>query len=112
MYRNKSNANEDYGSKYEGYVVDLIEKIAQELNFTYEFHLTEFGGNGNYDPNSQTWNGIMGDVLSGVSPFQIIFWNLHYILSLINVSCNVVWFAIMKKLSILLAHPTVYTALD
>ncbi|KAB0792649.1 hypothetical protein PPYR_14608 [Photinus pyralis] len=71
MYRNRSNLNEDVGSKYEGYVADLIEKIAEELKFTYEFYLTPDTANGNYDENSQTWNGIMGDVISGVAQLGV-----------------------------------------
>ncbi|KAF5282430.1 hypothetical protein FQA39_LY17545 [Lamprigera yunnana] len=71
MYRNRSNLNEDVGSKYEGYVADLIEKVAQELKFTYEFYITPEGVNGNYDENSQTWSGIMGDVISGVAQLGI-----------------------------------------
>lgn len=71
MHRKKSKFNDAYKNQYEGYVVDLIDKIANELNFTYKFHLTEYGGNGNYDPVSKKWNGIMGDILSGVrSNFQ------------------------------------------
>lgn len=64
MIRNKSHSNEESRSKYEGYAVDLIERISEELNFTYEFIVTE--ANSNYDENSQTWSGVMGDVVSGV----------------------------------------------
>lgn len=65
MNRNKSHSSDDTSSKYEGYVVDLIERISEELNFTYEFIISD--ANGNYDENSQTWNGVIGDVVSGVS---------------------------------------------
>ncbi|KAF2904859.1 hypothetical protein ILUMI_01330 [Ignelater luminosus] len=69
MYRNKSHSSEDTRSKYEGYVVDLIERISEELNFTYEFIISD--ANGNYDENSQTWNGVIGDVVSGTAQLGI-----------------------------------------
>lgn len=74
MLRNRSHSSEDTSSKYEGYAVDLIEKISEELNFTYDFYLND--GNGNYDENSQTWTGVIGDVVSGV-----LFYNVIYILN-------------------------------
>ncbi|KAF2904858.1 hypothetical protein ILUMI_01329 [Ignelater luminosus] len=69
MLRNKSHSSEDTSSKYEGYAVDLIEKISQELNFTYDFYLND--ANGNYDENSQTWTGVVGDVVSGTAQLGI-----------------------------------------
>ncbi|KAF2904860.1 hypothetical protein ILUMI_01331 [Ignelater luminosus] len=69
MVRNKSHSSEDGSSKYEGYAVDLIERISEELNFTYEFIVTE--ANSNFDENSQTWSGVMGDVVSGTAHLGI-----------------------------------------
>lgn len=47
--------------KYEGYVADLIEKIALEINITYEFRLRS-DGNGKRDKKTNQWNGIIGEV--------------------------------------------------
>lgn len=47
--------------KYVGYVVDLIQAIAAEINITYEFRLTN-DGNGKFDKKTRKWNGIIGEV--------------------------------------------------
>lgn len=47
--------------KYVGYVVDLIQAIAAEINITYEFRLTN-DGNGKLDKKTRKWNGIIGEV--------------------------------------------------
>lgn len=56
--------------KYEGYVVDLIQKIAAEINITYEFSLTS-EGNGKRDKKTNEWNGIIGEVQELVMPFAL-----------------------------------------
>ncbi|XP_025421256.1 glutamate receptor ionotropic, kainate 2-like isoform X2 [Sipha flava] len=47
--------------KYEGYVVDLIAMIAEEMNITYEINLRS-DGNGKRDKKTNKWNGIIGEV--------------------------------------------------
>ncbi|VVC31583.1 Ionotropic glutamate receptor, L-glutamate and glycine-binding domain,Receptor, ligand binding [Cinara cedri] len=47
--------------KYEGYVADLIQLIAKEMNITYEFNLIS-DGNGKRDKKTNKWNGIIGEV--------------------------------------------------
>jgi len=54
--------------KYEGYVVDLIKKIATEINITYEFRLRS-DGNGKRDKKTNKWNGIIGEVQEMVTVF-------------------------------------------
>lgn len=56
--------------KYEGYVVDLIQKIAAEINITYEFILTS-EGNGKRDKKTNEWNGIIGEVQELVMIFAL-----------------------------------------
>jgi len=71
--------------KYEGYVVDLIQMIAKEINITYEFRLRS-DGNGKRDKKTNKWNGIIGEVQEMVthffnSMFYIIsFYSLYYII--------------------------------
>jgi len=55
--------------KYIGYVVDLIELIAKEINITYEFSLRN-DGNGKRDKKTNKWNGIIGEVQEMVLPFD------------------------------------------
>ncbi|XP_050526853.1 glutamate receptor ionotropic, kainate 2-like isoform X2 [Daktulosphaira vitifoliae] len=47
--------------KYEGYVVDLIQQIAEEINITYEFQVKNHG-NGKRDPKTGKFDGIIGEV--------------------------------------------------
>ncbi|XP_003248878.2 glutamate receptor 3-like, partial [Acyrthosiphon pisum] len=54
--------------KYEGYVVDLIQMIAKEINITYEFRLRS-DGNGKRDKKTNKWNGIIGEVQEMVKHF-------------------------------------------
>lgn len=54
--------------KYEGYVVDLIQMIAGEINITYEFRLRS-DGNGKRDKKTNKWNGIIGEVQEMVTDF-------------------------------------------
>lgn len=54
--------------KYEGYVVDLIQMIAKEINITYEFRLRS-DGNGKRDKKTNKWNGIIGEVQEMVTHF-------------------------------------------
>ncbi|KAF5306561.1 hypothetical protein FQR65_LT07288 [Abscondita terminalis] len=69
MESNAPHSADSLASRYEGYAVDLIELVARELNFTYVFTITE--SNGNYDPSSGLWNGVVGDVVNGVAQLGI-----------------------------------------
>lgn len=53
-------------ARYEGHSMDLIAGIAEILNFTFEFRLTEDGKNGNFDPKTNSWNGLIKDLLDRV----------------------------------------------
>lgn len=58
----RENHSKLYGNdKYEGYVVDLIQMIAAEINITYEFNVIS-DGNGKRDKKTNKWNGIIGEV--------------------------------------------------
>lgn len=60
-------------ARYEGYSMDLIDAIAKELNFTYKFVLAADGKYGNFDKDTQSWNGLVKDLLDRVSK------QLHYL---------------------------------
>jgi hypothetical protein len=55
--------------KYEGYVVDLIQMISEEINITYEFKLRN-DGNGKKDKKTGKWDGLIGEV-------QELVWGTH-----------------------------------
>lgn len=54
--------------RYEGFAVDLIYELSLLLEFSYTFVVE---ADGNYgvciDEVSNTWNGMIGKIMSGVS---------------------------------------------
>lgn len=48
-----------------GFAVDLIEEVAGMLDFKYEIYLVNDGKFGSRLPNGE-WNGMIGELLSGV----------------------------------------------
>lgn len=52
--------------KYYGFAVDLIDVISQVLGFTYEIIIVHDGKFGSKLTNGE-WDGIVGEILSGVS---------------------------------------------
>lgn len=59
-------------ARYKGFSKDLMNGIANILNFTYEFHLTSDGKYGNYDVSKKAWNGLIGDIWRKVGEFDFI----------------------------------------
>ena len=51
---------------YKGYVMDLINKLKEDLFFEVEFYLVEDGNYGGQDSNGK-WNGMVGDLVNDVS---------------------------------------------
>ena len=54
------------GSELEGYCIDLISKLSQELGFSYKVHLVKDSRYGSPDA-SGSWSGMIGEVMRGVS---------------------------------------------
>lgn len=54
-------------ARYKGYTKDLMDGIANLLNFTYELFLTPDEKYGNYDENKKAWNGLIGDIIRKVN---------------------------------------------
>ncbi|XP_075219248.1 glutamate receptor ionotropic, kainate 2-like isoform X3 [Lycorma delicatula] len=48
--------------RFEGYSLDLIEEIAQELGFTYIFSLVPDGQYGSLDKKTGQWNGLIREL--------------------------------------------------
>ena len=51
--------------RYEGFVLDMMDEISAMLKFTYELYEVPDGNFGSELPNGE-WNGMMGQVMSGV----------------------------------------------
>uniref|UniRef100_A0A0K0DSZ2 Ionotropic glutamate receptor C-terminal domain-containing protein n=1 Tax=Strongyloides stercoralis TaxID=6248 RepID=A0A0K0DSZ2_STRER len=54
----------------EGYCVDLLNLIQDDLKFNYTLYLVEDGLFGNVDENG-IWNGVVGDIVSGNADFSV-----------------------------------------
>ena len=57
-------------SCYDGFVVDMMAEIAKQPIFQpsidYELYIVPDGLFGSLDPLTMEWNGIMGEIISGV----------------------------------------------
>lgn len=53
--------------RFEGYAIELIENLAEDLGFNYTFLIQEDRAYGSLDPKTGQWNGMMKEILEGVS---------------------------------------------
>lgn len=62
----KKDANKLIGNeRFEGFCIDLLDRISKELSFTYEVNLVKDGLYGNVDENGR-WDGMIGEILRKV----------------------------------------------
>ncbi|KAM4771411.1 glutamate receptor ionotropic, kainate 2 [Rhinophrynus dorsalis] len=68
-----------YGkSRFEGYCIDLLEKLSRILGFDYEIRLVEDGKYGAKDDTTQQWNGMVRELMDhkadlAVAPLAITY---------------------------------------
>lgn len=53
--------------RFEGFVIDLIEELADMEGFNYTFEIREDKQNGAFDNATGKWTGMIGDIMEGVS---------------------------------------------
>ena len=58
--------------KYEGYCVDLASEIAKHVGIKYKLSIVPDGKYGARDPETKTWNGMVGELVYGVSSNCIV----------------------------------------
>lgn len=63
----KSGGNFSGNARYEGFCIDLLEKIAGMVGFTYRIELVPDGKYGAYDYETGEWNGIVRQLMDKVS---------------------------------------------
>ncbi|XP_041988810.1 ionotropic receptor 25a [Aricia agestis] len=61
---------EDGQPVYEGYCIDLIDKLAEELNIDYEIVTPKVGTFGRRLPNG-SWDGVVGDLMTGETDIAV-----------------------------------------
>lgn len=69
MKKNKTT-NEPIPGQYEGFCVDLIKDVAKKANFSYKIRVVKDGQFGGL-VNGSTWNGMIGELVRGVSAENI-----------------------------------------
>ncbi|KAI8508399.1 Glutamate receptor 2, partial [Branchiostoma belcheri] len=57
--------------QYEGYAVDMLEKIAAIVNFTYKIHIVADGKYGSENETTGKWNGMVGELIEGKADLAI-----------------------------------------
>lgn len=53
--------------RYEGFIKDLMDKIAGEKKFSYELRVDPKNHYGSYDQHTGKWDGIIGSIIEGVN---------------------------------------------
>ena len=62
----KDYVNRKGNDRYQGFAVDLIKEVATMLEFEYEIYIVPDGNFGSKQSNGE-WNGMIGELLAGVS---------------------------------------------
>lgn len=56
--------------KYEGYIVELAAEIAKHVGYQYKLKIVSDGKYGARDPETKMWNGMVGELVYGVSKYS------------------------------------------
>lgn len=67
---------------WEGYCIDMIQRLAEDLDFDYELVVPKKGTFGKRIAFNK-WDGLVGDLMTGVSSISSIFFNYMLIFTLI-----------------------------
>lgn len=59
--------------QYEGYCVDLASEIAKHIGIKYKISIVPDGKYGARDPETKIWNGMVGELVYGVSAKSNLF---------------------------------------
>ena len=54
------------GAPVKGFCIDMLEKMKEDLGFTYSLHLVYDGEFGSQDPETKKWNGMVAELLDRV----------------------------------------------
>lgn len=58
--------------KYEGYIVELAAEIAKHVGYQYKLKIVSDGKYGARDPETKMWNGMVGELVYGVSGLSYV----------------------------------------
>lgn len=74
MYK-KNHEMFEGNDKYEGYCVDLASEIAKHIGIKYKIAIVPDGKYGARDADTKIWNGMVGELVYGVS--KSIHWRTY-----------------------------------
>ncbi|KAI1700129.1 ligated ion channel l-glutamate- and glycine-binding site domain-containing protein [Ditylenchus destructor] len=74
----KNHFDLDTNSQFEGFCIDLLEELANDLGFTYTIHVVKDNKYGSDPYGNGTWDGMIGEILRAeadmiVAPFTANF---------------------------------------
>lgn len=72
MYK-KNYMHLEGNDRYEGYCVDLASEIAKHVGIKYKLSIVMDGKYGARDPETKAWNGMVGELVYGVSTGSLDF---------------------------------------
>lgn len=61
--------------RYEGYIVELAAEIAKHVGYQYKLKVVTDGKYGARDPETKMWNGMVGELVYGVSRNLFYYFN-------------------------------------
>ncbi|CAL1535039.1 unnamed protein product, partial [Lymnaea stagnalis] len=57
--------------RFEGFSMDLANELAREVGFTFQFRIVADGAYGARNPENNTWNGMIGELLNKVADIAV-----------------------------------------
>lgn len=63
----KHDTNLTGNARYEGFCIDLLKDVANLVGFQYTIEIVKDGKYGVEDPDTKEWNGIVRELIDGVS---------------------------------------------
>lgn len=60
--------------QYEGFGIEVIEELGKKLGFSYTFRLQEDNKYGSLDAATGKWNGMILEIMEGVSDSLFSNW--------------------------------------
>ena len=64
----KSGSNHTGNDRFEGFCVDLLERVAKATGFQYQIELAPEGNFGTRDPQTGEWSGLVRQLIDKVGP--------------------------------------------
>ncbi len=67
MMNNDEDPAATGNGRFKGFLKDVLDEIADRANFSYALYLAPDGKFGTFNERTQSWTGMIGEVITGVS---------------------------------------------